>query len=499
MKKIILILLSFLLVFSCVGCNGSQADTDSTNGSETNSPENDITLADGDKIIASVDGIDISVYALRYFFVNAYKDFYQNNYSEITKYFDPNTPLRNQTPTHQDYKEYATWYDYFLTIGKRDLEYYIAFARDAKKDGIELTAEEKASVDASITDMEKNAESYNSTFSEYMENFEMMGPGVTADTVREAYYIFQLATKYSKIKYDSFNISLADIEKEYLENKKDYSTVDYNIFTVVPKFDATSTDQEKENAKQEALNKADTFISHIESGIDFYDAYKLTYPDLTDAEYTEFLNSYSFENVEYIKDNELSEWLFSDNRKDGEINKTIDTQGKIRIVQIAKTAAMMDDPVLNVRYIYIDLSLGNYNEVTAPTLAKEIIDDVKNADDKDNKFASLVEIYSDDTNTNKTGGLIENIIPTSTTLPQNVIDWCFEDGRKLYDCDYKEYESYGVVCGYFVTFISSHGRPYYEYVIETKLKSNMFSDYIENTTKNLSPEYDSTLSSLIYK
>ena len=498
MKKIILILLSFLLVFSYIGCDNTQSDTTDTSNTPI-SPNDDIILADGDKIIASVDGIDISVYALRYFFVNAYRDFYQKNYSEISKYFDPNIPLHDQTPTQADYKEYATWYDYFLSIGKRDLEYYVAFARDAKKDGVQLSDEEKESINASVAEMEENAKNYNATFSEYMEDFEMMGPGITPDTIKDAYYLFQLATKYSRIKYDSFNVTADDIEKEYLENKKDYSTVDYNIITIVPKFDVTSTDEEKDAAKQEALDKADAFVSYIESGTDFYEAYKLTYPELTDAEYTEFLNSYSFEKVEYVKDNELSEWLFSDNRQDGEINKTVDTQGKIKIVEITKTAARINDPVLNARYIYIDLSLGNYNELTAPTLAEEIIENIKNASDKDKEFASLVEIYSDDTNTNKTGGLMENIISTSTVLPQNVIDWCFEDGRKLYDCGYQKYESYGVVCGYFITFISSYGRPYYEYIIETKLKSDMLSDYIEDITKNLKPEYDNTLSNLIYK
>ena len=60
-------------------------------------------------------------------------------------------------------------------------------------------------------------------------------------------------------------------QKEYPENKKDYSTVDYNIITIVPKFDATSTEEEKETAKQEALDKAESFISHIESGKDYID------------------------------------------------------------------------------------------------------------------------------------------------------------------------------------------------------------------------------------
>ena len=84
-------------------------------------------------------------------------------------------------------------------------------------------------------------------------------------------------------------------------------------------------------------------------------------------------------------------------------------------------------------------------------------------------------------------------------LPEDIISWCFEDGRELYDCDYKEYTSYGVVCGYFITFISSYGRPYYEYMIEIKLKSDMLTNYIDDITNSISIEYDSSLSDLIYK
>ncbi len=497
MKKIILILLSVLLIISFVSCGNSS--TDSTSSDSTSSPANDIILAPADKTLASVDGIDISVYALRYFYVNAYKDFCEKNYSDISKYFDPSLPLHTQVPTHADYKEYATWYDYFLSMAKRDLEYYIAFAKDAKKDGISLTDEEKAAVDQSVAELEENAKSYDVSFAEYMEQFEMMGPGVTPETVKEVYYIFQLATKYSRVKYDSFEITSDDIQKEFEKDKKSYSTVDYSIITIVPKYDATSTDDEKETAKKKAVEDADKFTSYIESGKSFFEAHKLTYPELGDEEHTEFLNSCEINDAEYVKDDTLSEWLFDEARKSGDINRTVDSQGKIKIVQIAKAATKNDSPLLNIRYIYIDLSLQHYNEVTAPALAKDIIAEIKNADDKDKKFAELVALHSNDTNTNQTGGLIENVTPESTMLPENIISWCFEDGRELYDCDYKEYTSYGVVCGYFITFISSNGRPYYEYQIETKLKSELFANYIEDITKNISIEYDSELSNLIYK
>ena len=269
MKKIILVLLSILLILSSVSCDNPEIGTSVTSGDIT-PPGDSIVLAPADKIIASIDGIDIPVYALRYFFVSAYKDFYEKNYSNISNFFNPNLPLHEQAPAHADYKEYPTWYDYFLSIAKRDLEYYIAFAVNAEKDGVSLTDEEKADIDKTVDEMEENAKSYEVSFSKYMEEFEMMGPGVTPETVKEVYYIFQLATKYSKIKYDSFAVTSDDIQKEFEKDKNTYSTVDYNIITIVPKYDATSTDEEKENAKKKAVEDADKFTSFIEAGSSFF-------------------------------------------------------------------------------------------------------------------------------------------------------------------------------------------------------------------------------------
>lgn len=502
MKKLILSFISIILILSIVSCSDTDSNTEDTSPSTVeipSYPHSDMTLTPPDKVIASVDGIDITAFALRYFFVSAYRDFYQTHYSELSSYFDPSIPLHDQVPNHSDYKNYATWYDYFLEIAKRDLEYYIAFASNAKKEGISLTAEEKASVDESVAQLEENASSYDISFSEYMDEFEMMGPGVTPQIIKDVYYIFQLATKYSKIKYDSFEITSGEIDAEYQKDKNAYSTVDYDVITIVPKYDATSTDAEKEAAKKQALEDADKFISYIEDGNSYFEAHKLLYPEMTDEEHTEFLNSCSMTDVTYTKDNELSEWLFASERAPAEINKTVDTQGRIKIVQIVKTASKIDYNIPNIRYIYIDLSLQHYNEVTAPQLAKDIIEQVKNAENKDEKFKELVALHSNDTTTNQTGGLIENVIPTSTMLPPDVISWCFEEDRELFDCDFHEYESYGVVCGYFITFISSHGRPYYEYVIETKLKGDKLSDFIENITRDIKVEYDSTAIDSIYK
>lgn len=503
MKKNILSTICIILSIAMISCGNGTADDSTGADSAVNEsvyPHSDMTLATPSEIIATYEGINVPVYALRYFFVNAYRDFYETNYADILSYFDPNVPLHDQVPTKEEYKDHPTWYDYFLSIAKRDLEYYLAFAAEATKNDISLTDAEKASVDQSVDSLVSTAEGYGLSFQEYMEDFEGMGPGITAQTVKDTYYILQLATKYLQHKYDTFEMTDDDIQKEYEENKNVYSVVDYNIITITPEYDATSSPEEIEDAKKDAVSKADAFIASLESGASFTESYKVSYPDAEEKDITEFEKKCTVKNAGYSteKDDVLS-WLFDDSRADGDIKKFEDSQGRIKIVQVVKAPHPNDFPVVNLRYIYIDLSLGEYTESTAKKIAEDIIDQVSKSNNKDELFNELVEKHSDDTVTNKTGGLAENIIPTTTSLPENVVSWAFEDGRNLYDCGYQEYSNYGVVCGYFVTFVSSHGEPYHEYIIKSNLRTEMLSDYIKSLTESVSVDYNAEMAAAIYK
>ncbi|MBR6534171.1 MAG: hypothetical protein IKT65_01215, partial [Clostridia bacterium] len=93
----------------------------------------------------------------------------------------------------------------------------------------------------------------------------------------------------------------------------------------------------------------------------------------------------------------------------------------------------------------------------------------------------------------------ENLLPSSLAFPQNMVSWCFEDGRQLYDCGYVDYTSYGVVCGYFITFISSYGEVYYEYMIDGTLRGEKLSDYAKKQLDELNVEYKSEYVDSIYK
>ncbi len=511
MKKIITAALAVLLCLSFVSCMNDVQDTTDIGTSDTQEkivyPHEDMILASPGDTIANVGGIDIPVFALRYFFANTYSTFYSTNYEKIDSYFDPYVPLHDQVPKAEGYTDYATWYDYFLSEAKKELGYYLAFASAAKQNGLSLTDEEKAEVDSNIAQIEEEAKSYNMTFSEYMESFKMMGPDVTVDIMKETYYIFQLATKYSQQLYDGFEVGSDEIEKYFNEHKDLYTAVDYNILLITPEYDATSTEEETKKAKEKASAEADAFVEHINLGKTFSEAYRLVYPNLSEKEYEQFDESYLVERSEYYTQNyygenvttDVSKWLFAEGRSNGEITKLTDSQGRIKIVQVVKAPYKMEWQIPNIRYIYIDLSLEKYTASTAEALAKDIVEQIKNADDKDAAFKQLVEKHSDDTVTNKTGGLVENLLPSSLAFPQNMVSWCFEDGRQLYDCGYVDYTSYGVVCGYFITFISSYGEVYYEYMIDGTLRGEKLSDYAKKQLDELNVEYKSEYVDSIYK
>ena len=215
MKKIILSAVCVILCVAMMSCTMNPSSTDTS----ADSQGNDSVLAPPSEILASYEGIDISVFALRYFFVHAYRDFQQTNYADISKYFDPALPLQNQVPAAEGYTEYPSWYDYFLSIAKRDLEYYITFAAEAKKDGVSLTDDEKASVDANVDSIVATAKGYGISFEEYVKDIEGMGAGVTPQIMKDTYYTLQLATKYLQTKYDSFEITDDDIKNEFEKNK----------------------------------------------------------------------------------------------------------------------------------------------------------------------------------------------------------------------------------------------------------------------------------------
>ena len=188
-------------------------------------------------------------------------------------------------------------------------------------------------------------------------------------------------------KYDSFEITDDDIKKEFEKNKNSYTVADYNVITITPKYDATSTEQQKQDAKNDALNKGDTFMSSVQSGTSFIDAYKIIYPDLEEKDYEKFEKGCAVTDAKYSEDpDEVISWIFSDGRVDGDVTKFVDSQGRVKIVQVIKSPHENDFPILNARYIYIDLSLGEYTESTAKKLAEDIINQVSKSENKDEEF-----------------------------------------------------------------------------------------------------------------
>ncbi len=511
MKKAIATLLLFSFILTAFISCDTKAPVDSDTESETRFPEvtyphSNIELAEGGSVIGHSDTLEIPVLYLKYFFADSYQTFCSEYSHELSDYLDTSIPLHDQKPTAEGFTEYDTWYDYFLKIAKSSLEYYISLYEQAVKNGISLSQDETDSIYAELDSYKEDADGYGMTFEEYMDERFGLGDGATYELMAEFLKMCQLGNKYGKSNYNSTEFSDDEIEKVFQENKYDYLVADYKLLSIYPDCDISDSDEKTEQAKAEAQQLARDFIEHVKSGDSFIEAYKKIYPNKTSSQYAKFEADclvtdesyyYYIDGVE--KNTEEALWLYDESRSVGDIEMFTDSNGRIKVVQAEKLPYRKDFLIPNIRICYISLQDGVYDEKSGEELCKQLVEKVSGTDDKEHQMKALVEEYSYDTSTKGNGGLVENIVPTYSSLPVDVASWCYEDGRAVGDVTYMQYQYASITTGYFVVYLDSYGMPYWKYLTLTYMKSKRMNELIELWIDDLTMEYNESMLDYLFK
>ncbi len=509
MKKVfaILLIISTLLsvLASCQVKDPTQ--TGDVTAAETSYPHEDMVVASAADIVAKTDTLDIPVLYLRYFFIEALREFYSEYYQVITSYFDVYAPLHDQVPTAEGFTQYDTWFDYFLQLAKSALEHYAALYGQAVKSGFYLD-------DADVTDIEEildgyaeDAASYGITFEEYInDTIDGLGDNVSREMMKDLLTFIKTAQRFSESKYEEYEYTDDDKNKVLSENKYDYLTVDYNICEIYPDSDQSDTDEVIAQSKVEALKKGNEYVKYLDEGKTFTEAYRLTFPDKKESEYKEFEENctvtrepYYYYDGDEAKNTDESLWLYAEGRKAGEYTAFQDATGRVKVVQIIRLPYYDDLVLPNLRVVYISLQDGTYTEKTGKEKATEIADAIKASDDKQNTVISMVKEYSKDTNTVKNDGLLENVLPYYPYLTQDIIDWCYDEDRAVGDVMQTEYVYNSIVTGYFVVYLDSYGMEYWEYNLDTYLKNMKMDELVQLWISDLNITYDAEKTDSLYK
>ncbi len=349
----------------------------------------------------------------------------------------------------QEYNEYLTWDDYFQQITVENIKYVKSLVQEGKAAG--FTYDTTADVEEHNRIVEESAAQEGVTVKDYVK--ATMGEYATLknmkDIIAETYYA---AAYYDKV-YADINITEEAIKEYYESNKKDYDSVDFKVITVnadVPEGE-TTTDEEgntttAEPAEEEvalAMNKAKV------------DADKKV--AVIDSEGTLNENK-QFANISIY----YSNWLFDEERVAGDVSVFENNNEHCYYVVQFVDRYLADTKAVNVRAIATTTDKGAL-----------IVDEWKNTGANEEAFLALVEKYSEDTYTNTTGGLYENL--PATGLSDELSVWLLDETRKEGDV-----EAISSSSGYFyVLYYLGQGEVEWKASIDSLLSGKDMEAYMD--------------------
>lgn len=355
----------------------------------------------------------------------------------------------------QQYSEYLTWDDYFQEGTVANLKQVKALAKEAKAAGFEYDT--TAEVDAHIEMIETSAADAEMTVKDYVK--ASLGQYATLKNLRpiieESYY----ASAYYNDVIEGLEVTEDEITNYYNENKADYDSVDFKLITVeaeIPEGEKTTdaegntttadpTEEEVSLAMKNAKLAADEKVAALDSEGELKENVK-----------------YAFASTYY------ADWLFDDTRKAGDTTVIENSTANCYYVLKFEDRYLDETKSVNIRAI-----------ATTSDMGATIVDEWKNTGANEDAFIALVEKYSEDSYTNTTGGLYENL--QSTNLSEELSAWLLDDARKAGDV-----EAIPSTSGYYyVMYYLGQGDAEWKAAIDSLLRSEDMAVYMDEIMKDI--------------
>lgn len=306
----------------------------------------------------SSENYEINGSMLQYMFESQYQSFY-STFSSYMSYFtlDTTKDLRDQKFTSStssgiqealisgsygsDVYTEGTWFDFFWDLTAKEAKQMLVFCEAAKALGLELTDEDYATIDASISSIEVEAALYGYNLKTYIGL--AFGQSVKESDIRD---VMEMATLASKLATQESERILEEIKDEevkayFEENKSKFIKADYYSFTFGASLDAENMTNptEEELAKFEAdIAKAKEHANAV-AGFETVDEikdYMIAYwiGEYYDSYYTTATSDLTKEDK--VKESDL---LISDDEK---------AAGKDRVIEAVKDAVKNEKAVADL-------------------------------------------------------------------------------------------------------------------------------------------------------
>ncbi len=343
-------------------------------------------------------------------------------------------------PAEQDYpgedapEDVKTWADYFKhtasTVGLTYKALYKeATSEEAKKNGFELTEDQKTemntSIDEAIKTLTENAERDDFSLDNYIA--KVCGEGLNEKSYRELLERDSIVSYYQEWYQENVKTSITaeEVNKYYTENRADIDIASIRYFTV-SYAEATEGSTDPVYTKDQAKARANQFVAKVTDEASFIAAAKEFAPASLKSSYTDAAATLGKDltkpNLTSLSE-EFANWIFDAKRTVGEISVFDVEEQKAYYIAYIVSPAHKDTQTASadVRHILVQAETtdadGNKlsntevtkNFATAKTEADKILAEWKAGEATEESFSKLATEKTDDTASASTGGLYEDI------------------------------------------------------------------------------------------
>lgn len=395
-------------------------------------------------VVATVGNHEIKTPMMNYAYMDAVNSFYNQYSSYISLFLDPNKALDEQECAMDS--EADNWAEFFVNMAADSLGDYYNICDYAKEIGYELSEDEQAQIDKSISSLKDYAKNIGKSADSYLQT--IYGLGCNLDNYKDYVTLQVTASGCYQAYCDSIKVSDEDASAKYAEDPSAFDTVSYYMVSKnASEFlegEATEVgDAEKAAAKAAAEEvKKDFDTAELSSASN-------TKANLT-ASYTE----------------EAAEWLYDDARKSGdvEIFAKEDETGYYVFSFLAKDKHNYN--TVNYQSIVIAADTTAEDSDAALEQAFATYTEIKDKINADN-FADIAQEY----------GLAvvpgENV--TKDSIDESVQSWLFSKSRKENDL-----ESFNVGTAYYFYLYESAGENCNNMLVKNRITSELQQQWQED-------------------
>ena len=384
--------------------------------------------------------------------------------------------------------ENGTWKDFFLESTINQLVQNKALLDYAAENGIELSEEDKTTIDSDFESLTSYAklQGYSSVDNFLAANY---GNGVNSKIALDATYKSTLANETMTAYSDSLTYSADELEehdKSY-NGDRDYFDVAYYYVTAEKVTGEDGTDAVTEETVAAAKDTADAILA--------------AYEEQTGDDVVENLNAALAEagidgdcvhssNTQGSNLGAYKEWAVG-SRKAGDATVTENSTADGYYVVAFISRNDNHYKLAQVRHILVKAEADANGEYTdeakaaAKAKAEEIYNEWKSGAATEDSFAELAEKYSEDTGSNTNGGLYDSV--RKGQMVEEFDKFCFE-GHKPGDTAIVYGESAGSYAGYHVMYYVGEGQQCSDSIAESDLKSVDLQEWLDGLTANYEAE-----------